>query len=136
MREILTRYQSEFVFFYYNEIMCKKIKKSDLPRSNFQPANIMYSLSKAIYHGKEGDFNDCGFEFETDFINFLDALVKANLIGLKTNPYSKTYNLANYIYIGNDYLKFDKKNSFLLWLKNNAVDLIVAIATCYNLFSK
>ena len=114
--------------------MYKKIKKSDLPRSNFEPTNIMYSLSKAIFHGKEGNFVDCGFDRESDFVNFLDALVKANLIVLKPNPFSKTYNLANYLYIGNDYLKFDKKSSFILWLKNNVLNLLVAFATCYNLF--
>lgn len=112
----------------------KKISRKDLPRTNFAPTNIMYSLSKAIYNGKEGNWIDCGFECENDFINYLDALVAKKVIVLKTKPYSKTYNLANYIYIGNDSLNFNKKAMFLTWLSNNAVGLIGVALSFYKLF--
>lgn len=105
-----------------------------MPLKNFEPANIMYSLSKAINNGKEGNWSDCGFQNETDFINFLNALVKANVIVKKSYPFSQSYNLANYLYIGNDYLKFGKKNRFLSWLKDNVLNLITVLATCYSLF--
>lgn len=114
----------------------KKIRKNDLPLKNFETASIMYSLSKSINNGREGNWSDCGFKNEIDFINFLDALVKANVIIKKTHPFSNSYNLANYLYIGNDCLQFDKKQRFLSWLKNNVLNLIVVLATCYSLFKQ
>ena len=116
--------------------MPMKVRKTDLPRKNFSPENIMYSLSKAISAGKEGNWENCGFPSDQEFVNYLDALEKKGVIAKKKNPYSASSNLANFIYIGSPCLDFDKKNRFLGWLKENVVGLLNVLVTFCSLFAR
>lgn len=101
-----------------------KIRKNDMPRKNVTCEKIIYSLAKAINNMREGNYIDCGFNVEDDFIAYLDSMENVNIIAKKKNA-KKTVDLSNYIYINNPLLNFDKKSKFLKWISNNVINLIV-----------
>ena len=112
-----------------------KVRKSDMPRKNFTCENIMYSLSKAINNQREGNYLDCGFEKESDFIDYLNALERANII-CKKSRVKKEVNLSNYIFVINDLVTFNKKNSFLKWLSDNVISLLSITIGAVELYNK
>lgn len=116
--------------------MMKKVRKCDFPTKKFSCDNICYSILKNINAQRSGNWVECGFSNETDFTDFLNALEEKGLIKRKTKPYSDSFDLSNYIYIGNEFLSFNKKQKFLRWLSNNVINLISCSLTFLNFLNK
>ena len=57
-----------------------KIKRNELPRVNCTDQSIMCSLTKAINNKREGNYIDCMFANETDFLDYLSCLEKTGVI--------------------------------------------------------
>lgn len=102
-----------------------KIKKNEMPKSNFCHQNILCSLSKAINNGREGNYTDCGFSDEETFYDFLCALEKSQVIMKKeSKKESKNVDLSNYICVANPNVCFEKRSALCKWLLDNAVPLL------------
>ncbi len=112
-----------------------KIKKNELPKTNFSQQNILCSLAKAINNGREGNYLDCGFLDEASFYDFLFALEKAAVIIKKpSKKKSKTVDLSNYICVEYPDIRFEKRNAFCRWLQENVVPLLTIAANAIQLF--
>lgn len=111
----------------------KKISKRDLPNTNFNVENVMYSLLKAIGNSKSGTYKDCGFNDEKLFHDVLDAFEKTGLI---TKLKNDEYDLSNYKYIPNDSIDLSKKSKVSNWLKENVVPLLGVVISAIEIFFK
>lgn len=111
----------------------KKISKRDLPNTNFNVENVMYSLLKAICNSKSGTYKDCGFNDEKLFHDVLDAFENKGLI---TKLKKDEYDLGNYKYIHNDSIDLSKKSKVTNWLKENVVPLLGVVFSTIEIFFK
>lgn len=103
----------------------KKITKKDLPNKNFEIENIIYSLVKAIFNEKNGNYKDCGFTNENDFISILNALSTSKIVELKNN--CENNNLGSYTFNLNLNLNIQKKSNIIKWLKNNVITILATL---------
>ena len=106
-----------------------KIRKQDMPKKYINTENILYSLAKAINNKREGNYRDCNFENEYEFLDYLNSLERAGLISKKLNS-TDEIDLSNYIFNINPLLSFNKKNNFIKWLNANIIN-IALLATNY-----
>ena len=111
-----------------------KIRKSDLPKKNFEKNNVMCSIIKAINNKREGTYIDSFFVNEEDFINILDSLEENGIIK-KEYFGNHEYNLKNYMIIKNINIDFKNRNSIKKWLKDNMIGLIGLVPPIIQLFN-
>ena len=101
-----------------------KIRGNEVIKKDFTPENYARSLTLLIKKEREGNFKECGFESEEQFLNILEALENSNII-MKNSKYYSGINIGNYILncnvrdnniiINNCTINLEKKKKTLKW---------------------